>query len=337
MSDRDLAQEVHVLSGSEIRSEKSRGAALQFSALRYFHEVAQCGSIRQAADRLHVAPSAVSRQIAKIEHEYGALLFERRADGVRLTAAGEILEAHMSATFKSLHRVRLEIDDLNGLRRGEIVVHCIEGLIGEVLPDVISRYHVRFPNITFKVVISSTDRIIEALANDEADIGITFFGPSRPDVTPVITHIEPFVAIMAPDHPLARKNSLHISDIAQYPIAMPDSTFGVRRLLDKAANAQNISLNMQLTSNSIQLALSLARKGKAITLSPRFVAARELAAGDLIAVYVDDPYFAKATTQVNIRRDRSPTIAAKEFIKYLEQAFLQLAAPKTPTVARLSR
>lgn len=327
MPDRDSAQKVHIVREPSIRSDKSRTATLQFSALRYFHEVAQCGSIRQAADRLHVAPSAVSRQIVKIEHEYGALLFERRAQGVRLTTAGKILWTHLSATFRSLHRARSEIDDLKGLRRGEIVVHCIEGLIGDFLPEVLSQYHSRFPNITFNVVITSTDRIVEALANDEADIGITFFGPSRADVTPVITHPEPLVALMAPGHPLARKRSLQLAEIAEYPIAMPDSTYGVRRLIDKSANIHNLSLNMLLTTNSIEMARSLARKGNAITLSPRFAAVRELALGELVAVQVDDPHFADATTEVSVRRDRCLPIAAKEFIKFLEQAFLRLATP----------
>lgn len=317
------------LTPGPVRPDKSRTGALQFSALRYFHEVVQCGSIRQAAERLHVAPSAVSRQVAKIEHEYGALLFERRADGVRLTAAGQILSTHLSATFRSLHRARSEIDDLKGLLRGEIVVHCIEGLIGEFLPDVIAQYHAKFPNITFNVFISSTDRIVEALANDETDIGITFFGPERSDVTPLITHPEPLVALMAPSHPLARKRSLQLAEIAEYPVAMPDTTYGVRRLLDKSANTQGLALNMLLTTNSIELARGLARKGNFITLSPRFAAVRDLALHELVAVYVDDHNFADATTQVVVRRERSPTVAAKEFIKFLERAFERLAESST--------
>jgi DNA-binding transcriptional LysR family regulator len=319
----------HLFIEQDIRTDKSRAAVLQFSALRYFHEVAQVGSIRQAAERLHVAPSAVSRQIAKIEHEYGALLFERRANGVRLTAAGKILMTHLGATFRSLSRARSEIDDLKGLRRGEIIVHCIEGLIGDFLPEVITQYHSQFPNITFNIVISSTDRIVEALASDETDIGITFFGPNRADVIPVINHPEPLVALMAPWHPLATMPSLQLEEIAKYRIAMPDSTYGVRRLIDKSANTLNLSFDMLLTTNSIELARSLARKGDAITLSPRFAAARDLALGELVAVPVDDPNFVDATTQVSVRRDRRLTVAAKEFIKFLEEAFLQLAPPKT--------
>ncbi|KIZ46209.1 LysR family transcriptional regulator, partial [Rhodopseudomonas palustris] len=93
---------------------------MRFLALRYFNEVAKLGSIRKAADRLHVAPSAVSRQIAQLEHELDAVLFERSKMGVQLTSAGEVLARQSNRIFRDLERARTEIDDLRGLRRGEV-------------------------------------------------------------------------------------------------------------------------------------------------------------------------------------------------------------------------
>ena len=68
--------------------------ALQEHALRTFLEVAQSGSVSLAAARLDVAPSAVSRTIARLEHDLDTLLFERSARGMRLNSAGELLAAH---------------------------------------------------------------------------------------------------------------------------------------------------------------------------------------------------------------------------------------------------
>ncbi|MDE1995932.1 MAG: LysR family transcriptional regulator, partial [Rhizobiaceae bacterium] len=68
------------------------------SILKYFAEVARSGSIRKASDELHVATSAVSRQIKKLEDELGTPLFERFSDGLRLTAAGEIVLKHSKDT-----------------------------------------------------------------------------------------------------------------------------------------------------------------------------------------------------------------------------------------------
>ena len=65
--------------------------------LRYFLEVARTGSVNQAAQRLHVAASAVSRQLGKLEDSLGVVLFERQARGMALTEAGARLMAHASA------------------------------------------------------------------------------------------------------------------------------------------------------------------------------------------------------------------------------------------------
>ncbi|MDO8300042.1 LysR family transcriptional regulator [Lacisediminimonas sp.] len=306
------------------RSDKLKAAPLQFTALRYFHEVVQCGSIRQAADRLYVAPSAVSRQISKIEHEYGALLFERTTHGMHLTQAGQILWTHLSTTFKALQRARSEIDDLKGVQRGELTVHCIEGLIGELLPEVLASYHAKFPNITFNIVVSSSGRIFEALAAGEADIGITIFAAGKPDVMPLISHKEALVALMSPRHPLAGKRSLRLSDLAGHRVAMPDASYAIRRLLDHVTKIRDVSLNMLLTTNSLDLARSLARKGSAVTISPRISAVRDLATGELVAVRLADSEFGDVLTQVCASRTRSLTSAAREFINELQLAFDRL-------------
>src|SRR5215471_14067266 len=73
---------------------------MDFTALRYFSETAQSRSVRAASERLHVSPSAISRQIAKLEHELRAPIFDRRAQGMKLTAAGEILQARVEGMIR---------------------------------------------------------------------------------------------------------------------------------------------------------------------------------------------------------------------------------------------
>jgi molybdenum-dependent DNA-binding transcriptional regulator ModE len=82
--------------------------------LRYFDEVARTGSIRQAAERLHVAPSAVNRRIQDLEDELGVPLFERLPRGMRLTAAGELFVQYVRGRASALDQVRSEIEELQG-------------------------------------------------------------------------------------------------------------------------------------------------------------------------------------------------------------------------------
>ena len=82
--------------------------------LRYADEVARAGSIRQAAERLHVAPSAVNRRIQDIEEELGTPIFERLPRGMRLTTAGELFMRYVRGRAADLERVRSEIEELKG-------------------------------------------------------------------------------------------------------------------------------------------------------------------------------------------------------------------------------
>ncbi|EGD05660.1 LysR family transcriptional regulator, partial [Burkholderia sp. TJI49] len=85
-------------------------AFLHGLALRYFVEVARTGSISDASARLHVAVSAISRQIAKLESELGAPLFERHSKGVQLTAFGEALLPHATLLQHEAEHAREELD-----------------------------------------------------------------------------------------------------------------------------------------------------------------------------------------------------------------------------------
>src|SRR5215475_12810043 len=89
--------------------------AMDFTALRYFSETAQSRSVRAASERLHVSPSAISRQIAKLEHELRAAIFDRRAQGMMLTPAGEILQAKFEGMMREFTRVKSHIAALQEL------------------------------------------------------------------------------------------------------------------------------------------------------------------------------------------------------------------------------
>jgi len=89
--------------------------------------VARRGSIRRAAERLHIALSAVDRQILQLESQIGMPLFERLPQGLRLTAAGEFLVDAIRRSRRELMRVKSQIDDLKGLRRGEVSIALVEG------------------------------------------------------------------------------------------------------------------------------------------------------------------------------------------------------------------
>src|SRR6218665_2417048 len=104
------------------------------SVLKYFVEVARCGSVRKASENLYVAASAVNRQILKIEDELGGELFDRMPNGMRLNAAGERLLRHVESTLHYFQVIGGELDSLNGVRTGHVKLASIESLFVDFLP-----------------------------------------------------------------------------------------------------------------------------------------------------------------------------------------------------------
>jgi len=99
--------------------------------LTHVVEVARTGSIRRAAELLNLTPSAMNRRIQDLEAEIGTPLFERRPRGVKLTTAGEMFVRYARSQIADADRMRSQVEDLRGLRRGPIQIAC-SGLISSM-------------------------------------------------------------------------------------------------------------------------------------------------------------------------------------------------------------
>jgi len=145
--------------------------------LRYVDEVARAGSIRKAAEQLHVTASAVNRRVMDLEEELGARLFERRARGVRLTAAGELFVRYIREQSGDVERMKSQIEDLKGLRRGTVRIACSQALALDFLPREIAAYRAKFPLVAFEVKVFDHERAMASLAAFDVDLVLVFRPP----------------------------------------------------------------------------------------------------------------------------------------------------------------
>ena len=292
---------------------------MQLSVLRYFLAVAELGSIRQAAEQLHVAASAVSRQIANLEYDYGVPLFELHAQGVRLTLAGEIFAQHARTTLREFDRVRSDIDDVRGLKRGNVRIGAVEGVVSNFLFSMFEEFGKQFPNVTFDVNVAGTGAILESIARDEADLGIVFNALPYPDVEmgPVIRH--PLVAVVSPRHPLANRASVRLADLAEYRVATLHPSFGTRQILDRALIEAGVRIDALLTINSIEMLKAFVARGLGISVMPRFAVAREQDGEELMIVAIDNDALRESHLALCWRKERSLGAAADTLRAYIER------------------
>ncbi len=146
------------------------------SVLKYFVEVARCGSVRKASETLHVAASAVNRQILNLEEEMGVELFDRLPNGMRLNPAGERLLRHIQSTLHDFQVVRTEIDALKGDRSGHIKVVSMDSLFLDLLPAVVEEFSQVYPAATYTMTSAQPMDVAAAVLSGQADIGCAFVG-----------------------------------------------------------------------------------------------------------------------------------------------------------------
>jgi len=140
----------------------------------YFYEVVRCGSVRAAARKLNVAPSAISRQIKDLEAQLGTQLLEKTSTRLRPTAAGEAVARHASNVIKDLSYTRAVVADLNGLRRGHVSIVAAQATSTDFLPHAISELKNRFPRVSFDCDFTGTANIVPRLIDGTADVGVAF-------------------------------------------------------------------------------------------------------------------------------------------------------------------
>ncbi|MEI8277843.1 MAG: LysR family transcriptional regulator, partial [Hyphomicrobiales bacterium] len=176
--------------------------------LDYVDAVARARSIRKAAEQLNVTASAVNRRIADLEEELGALLFERLPRGVRLTAAGEVFVNYLRKQGGEAERMKSQIEDLKGLRRGTVRLACSQAMALDFLPRAIAEFRKTHPKVEFDVKVVDHEYAMAALSAFEVDLVMVFRPPFMANFQPLMTLEQRLVAVMAKNHPLAKLRKL---------------------------------------------------------------------------------------------------------------------------------
>lgn len=284
--------------------------------LRYIDEIARCGSIRQAAERLHVAASAVNRRLLDIEDELGTPVFERLPRGMRLTAAGELFIQYVRERGAALDQVRSAIEDLKGLRRGKIRLIASQATAPAFLPAALASFRARHPLVDFEVTIADRRQAIAALRSYESDLALTFGLDADPDIEALASFEQKLMLLMHRDHPLAQAGaSVRLRQCVDYPIVLADPDIGGRQLLDRWMARSSLRLAPVIESNSFEFLRGCLLHDQAITFQIALGAVSD--GGQLVARDIEDRGFPRGQLVLAHLRERSMPVIATALADHL--------------------
>lgn len=306
---------------------------IDFKQLKYFLAVADARSFTRASAQAHVAQSALSRQIAQLEEEFGLRLLERHGRGVHLTEAGELLRDRAQTISRQMQQLREEIIARADTPIGEVALGIPPSLRAMLTLDVVSLYHKLFPQVVLRIVEGSTLELRELLSKGHIDLA--WLSTIEPETSlvcwPIMT--EDMYLVGTPTDRLKFDKPVDIKHLANLPIIQTSSPNSLRAILDSAMARKKLTSNVRLEANTL-LITDLVKKGLGYTVLPFCAIYEEYQNGTISASPIKGMDVSWITAH---SRDRSLSVATIKLQDLLRDRAKELIKDGTWKSARLMK
>lgn len=297
---------------------------MELRQIQYFMEVAKREHVTEAADALHVAQSAVSRQIFNLEAELGVDLFIREGRNVRLTPIGKIFLEHMEEAMNVIENARREVDEYLDPEKGTIRVGFPSSLAAYTLPTAISAFSRKHPEVKYQLRQGSYQSLIDGVK--KGDIDMALLGPVPKDDKKVLGNIlftEKMVALLPVRHPLADRKSIKLSQLRDDSFILFPNGYILREISVKACQQQGFQPNVTFEGEDIDAIKGLVSAGLGVTLIPEITLIDSLPRHTVKTNI--EPQVTR-TVGVIIPTDREMLPTAKLFHAFLNEFFNMLGS-----------
>jgi DNA-binding transcriptional LysR family regulator len=289
---------------------------MELRQLRYFEAVCRHRHFTRAAEELHVAQSALSHQVQRLERELGVALLNRTTRSVDPTEAGRLVADRARAMLDQADALRGEVDELRGLVRGRVTVGAL--LFGGELdiPALLARFTARYPQIEVGLREGTVQRMLDGLTDASIDLAFALESDPPDGLDRLALSTEELAVVMAPRHRLVGDAPLPVAELADEPLIAFGHGSSVRRLVDRAFSEAGVTPRIALEGNDLALVRSLVTQGIGLAVLPRSFA--ELP-GPPVALRRLEPGL-EMTVALWWRADRHLSPAARAFVEFVRAA-----------------
>ncbi len=248
---------------------------MELRQLVYAEAVVRHCHFTRAAEELHVAQSALSHQIRRLEAELGAELFERTSRRVAPTEAGVALAKRARRVLGELEGVRGDLDELRGLVRGRISVGALLPAGGIQVTTVLARFSEAFPGIEVSLREGTAADMLDLLESDAVDAAFSLMAGEVPAGIEALELSEEGVVAAFPPGTAPAADRVSASDLAGVPLATPRSGSAIKAAADEFFSRAGERLRLSLESGDPYLIRCLVSDGFGAALLPASIARRE--------------------------------------------------------------
>lgn len=296
-------------------------------SLIYFNAVAKCLSVREAARRLNIASSAVTRQVAQLEDALGLELFQREGRRLKLAPAGEILYRHSRRLVLPIEAAVCELDMLRGLKTGSVRIATVESVGLAFLPRLLTDFGRQYPRLHLDVSVDSSADVIARIADERADIGFGFVARPNDQVEVAVRQDVRIGVVMRPDHPLAGVARLTLAACIAHPMAVAKPEISIRNVIEPFLQKSALVLPPLVEVDSIRMLVELALLGNRVSVMTSIGVQNEIRSGELLFRPLDDIGLPTNRFGLMVRAGVSLHFAPAAFYEHARQHFSNLELP----------
>ncbi|QEL22217.1 LysR family transcriptional regulator [Bosea sp. F3-2] len=262
---------------------------MDISQLRTLIHVAELGSLSKAADRLHIAQPALSRQIRLLEDELGARLFDRHGRGMTVTEQGQDVLRHALRIMAELEEIRAVVADENAPLRGHVSIGMPPTTSDILSEPLVAAFREAHPEATLRIVSAYSGYLLDWLHRGELDATILYDPKSARTlrIQPLLE--ETLFLIGPPGAGLSPNRSVDFAQLEHERLLLPSRGHGLRSIVERCAEECGIFLNIKVEADNYSTLKGLVRSGHGVTVLPLAPIHEELQEGRLCAAPLVNP------------------------------------------------
>jgi LysR family transcriptional activator of glutamate synthase operon len=296
---------------------------MELRQIHYFMEVAKREHITEAANALHVAQSAVSRQIFNLEEELGVDLFVREGRNVRLTPIGRVFLEHMEKAVHVIRDAVQVVEEFNDPELGTVHIGYPSSLATYILPTAISAFRERYPHVKFQLNQGAYYDLKEAVIKGESNMAI--LGPlpqKEKKLETFILFTESLSALVPLGHPLSDASAITLNQLRDDAFILFPEGYVLRDLIVNACKQLGFTPNVTFEGKDIDAIKGLVSAGLGISLVPEVTLIDHVPRATK-KIPVIEPTVSR-TVGVILPKERQLLPTEKLFFEFLKEFFQRL-------------
>jgi len=260
--------------------------------LQVFNTVARLLSFTKAADSLHMTQPAVTFQVRQLEEYFNTRLFDRTHNRISLTEVGEKVYTYSEQILGLYREMDNDIRTLTGEIIGVLVIGASTTVAEYMLPRLLGEFQVLFPKVKLRLRVSNSLGVVHMVENNDIDIGLVESPVGNKSLSVEACWQDNLVVIVAPDHALAGQESVHVSELKNYPFVSREEGSGTRCVLSDYLDENDMSmtdLDLTMEFGSPEAIKNAVEVGLGISIVSETTLIKELELNTLKALKIEPP------------------------------------------------